>query len=235
MSDPVEHKGVHAALVAAYAEMPTIRRETVNNNPRFRSWYTSLGVLINETKKVLSKHGLAVVQPCADAPAGHVGVQTIIVHKSGETFDCGVIQVPTHQILKNNVIGPTTAHTVGSAVTYARRYSLAAAMCISDQEDDDGNGVSLEHESDSADPQPPQRRDVAEVPDMRRQAWDSMVRVSGFEEHADRVQFSKQVLRRLGIDPQEATDDDYRRVIAELDKHASHVFDWLGETQETAA
>jgi hypothetical protein len=56
-------------------------------------------------------------------------VETVFVHESGEVIDCGLLHVPAS---KQDPQG------YGSALTYARRYSLLAATGLA-PEDDDGN------------------------------------------------------------------------------------------------
>jgi hypothetical protein len=59
-------------------------------------------------------------------------VETVFVHESGEIFSAGKLHVPA---VKHDAQG------YGSALTYARRYSLMAACGIA-PEDDDGNAAS---------------------------------------------------------------------------------------------
>jgi ribosomal protein L12E/L44/L45/RPP1/RPP2 len=59
-------------------------------------------------------------------------VETVFIHESGEVLECGILQVPAS---KQDPQG------YGSALTYARRYSLMAACGIA-PEDDDGNSAS---------------------------------------------------------------------------------------------
>jgi hypothetical protein len=59
-------------------------------------------------------------------------VETIFVHESGEVMECGLLHVPAS---KQDPQG------YGSALTYARRYSLLAATGLA-PEDDDGNSAS---------------------------------------------------------------------------------------------
>jgi hypothetical protein len=59
-------------------------------------------------------------------------VETVILHSSGQWLSCGVIAVP---VVKNDAQG------YGSALTYARRYSLSAAFGVA-PEDDDGNAAA---------------------------------------------------------------------------------------------
>jgi hypothetical protein len=117
-----------AALVKAQAEVENATKDS--RNPHFKSGYASLASVIDTTKPVLSKYGLAVVQ----MPGFADGLATLdcrLVHESGEWIE-GTAGAP---LQKNDPQG------VGSALTYLRRYSLAALTGIT-QEDDDGNAAS---------------------------------------------------------------------------------------------
>jgi hypothetical protein len=100
-------------------------------NPHFRSKYATLASVVDAVKEPLAKHGLSYTQILHDAENA-VKVETIILHQSGEWLSCGVLSVP---VSKNDAQG------FGSALTYARRYSLSAAFGVA-PEDDDGNGAA---------------------------------------------------------------------------------------------
>jgi hypothetical protein len=74
--------------------------------------------------------------------SGGVTIETIILHESGEQFSCGPLFVPA---IKND------AQAYGSAITYARRYSLQTAWGVP-SDDDDGNGASKDKEDEQPDP-----------------------------------------------------------------------------------
>jgi hypothetical protein len=59
-------------------------------------------------------------------------LETVFLHESGEALEGGMLHVPATK---------HDAHGYGSALTYARRYSLMAACGIA-PEDDDGNAAS---------------------------------------------------------------------------------------------
>jgi hypothetical protein len=73
--------------------------------------------------------------PTTDEP-GYIGLTTRLLHSSGEWVE-GAFRVPAQDVKTK----AETAQAVGSALTYMRRYSLAAALGIT-QEDDDGNAAS---------------------------------------------------------------------------------------------
>jgi len=101
------------------------------SNPAFRSKYADLGACIDAVEEALLANGIAFFQETSEDPTG-VTVETVFLHESGESLRCGKLHVPAS---KQDPQG------YGSALTYARRYSLMAACGIA-PEDDDGNAAS---------------------------------------------------------------------------------------------
>lgn len=121
---------LHAALVKAQAEFPAAPKSS--RNTHFHSSFANLPTVVETVRPILAAHGLAFVQTF-DAAEDAVTVRTIIIHESGETLDCGPLRL-------RPVKGDPQA--AGSAITYARRYSLMAALGIVADDDDDGNAAS---------------------------------------------------------------------------------------------
>jgi len=118
---------ISAAIAKAQNEVENASKNA--NNPHFKSKYADLAELLNTVRPVFSSHGLAVLQmPSFDG--GVASVETMISHLSGEWIS-SVCSAP---VTKQDAQG------VGSAITYLRRYSLAA-MCGISQEDDDANSA----------------------------------------------------------------------------------------------
>jgi hypothetical protein len=119
---------VCAALVKAQQSFgPALKDKT---NPAFRSKYADLGACIEAVIDALNSNGIALVQKLHPNEGG-VAIETMFVHESGEVFSAGLLTVPA---VKQDPQG------YGSALTYARRYSLMAACGIA-PEDDDGNAA----------------------------------------------------------------------------------------------
>ena len=118
-----------AAFIKAKAEFGPALKD--KQNPHFRSRYADLGNCIDAVEQALLNHGIAFIQETFEDSAG-VTVETVFLHESGEERRCGKLHVPA---TKNDAQG------FGSALTYARRYSLMAACGIA-PEDDDGNAAS---------------------------------------------------------------------------------------------
>jgi len=122
-------KEIASALVKAQKEFgPALKTST---NPAFRSKYAKLENCIEAVIDALNDNGIMLMQPthlCEDG----VIVETMFLHESGEMLSNGKLHVPA---TKHDAQG------YGSALTYARRYSLLAACGIA-AEDDDGEAAS---------------------------------------------------------------------------------------------
>lgn len=128
-----------AALSAVQGEIENAGKNSTN--PHLKSRYADLAEILNTVRPVLSEHGLAVSQHPAFSD-GMVHVETMLMHKSGE-FISSTISTPVQK---------SDAQGVGSATTYARRYSLAAIVGLS-QEDDDGHSASQQRKNGNGGPQ----------------------------------------------------------------------------------
>jgi len=89
--------------------------------------YVPLDALLDHVRPVLAASGLAVTQHVTEA-----GVETVIVSVDGERLELGCYPVAWGSSSQAN----------GSAVTYARRYGLAAALGLFGDADDDGAASS---------------------------------------------------------------------------------------------
>lgn len=119
-------KEIASALVKAQKAFgPALKTST---NPAFRSKYAKLENCIEAVIDALNDNGVMLMQNTHDTEAG-ITVETIFLHESGEMLSNGKLFVPA---AKHDPQG------FGSALTYARRYSLMAACGIA-PEDDDGN------------------------------------------------------------------------------------------------
>ena len=114
------------ALADFQAEMPTVGQDA--SNPFYGSSYATLGHIIKTVSPILSKHGLSVSQVLD----GRGGVSTILMHVSGEYVQGTVELTPEKD----------TPQGIGSAITYARRYSYASILGLVTDKDDDGNAAT---------------------------------------------------------------------------------------------
>jgi hypothetical protein len=117
-------KAIAAALVKAQKEFgPALKTST---NPHFRSRYADLSACVEAVIDALNNNGIYLMQ-LTDEHEGGVKVSTTFIHESGEQLSGGTLFMPA---TKHDAQG------FGSALSYARRYSLMAACGIAPEEDD---------------------------------------------------------------------------------------------------
>ena len=119
------------ALALAQGEIEGAKKDS--SNPFFKSSYADLASVWDACRKPLSKHGLSVVQSPAFIPEhpDMIAIDTRLCHSSGEWLEGRLVIKPVK----------TDPQSVGSCVTYMRRYSLQSLVGIA-PEDDDGNAAS---------------------------------------------------------------------------------------------
>lgn len=117
-----------ALAVAQGSIQPAIRDRT---NPAFKSSYADLASTWDACRVALSSNGLAVSQHPGRLEDGSVTVTTMLLHRSGQHITSVCSALPRD----------ASPASVGSVVTYLRRYGLAAAVGVS-PEDDDGQAGS---------------------------------------------------------------------------------------------
>lgn len=122
-------KSIHGAMAKAFAAIEGATKDT--NNPFFKTKYADLSSVVAAIKPALVANGLWFRQ-VSHANDGGICIETIIGHESGEEISCGSLFVPA---IKND------PQAYGSAMTYARRYSLQSAFGVC-PEDDDGNAAA---------------------------------------------------------------------------------------------
>ncbi|WP_204122752.1 ERF family protein [Lacticaseibacillus mingshuiensis] len=101
-------------------------------NPFTKSKYSDLSAVIKSVDAGIKGTGLSWTQDVCNSEQG-VTVQTIIFHDSGEYIEFSPLTMPA---------GKGTAQELGSAETYARRYTLQTAFGLVGDADDDGNAAS---------------------------------------------------------------------------------------------
>lgn len=117
------------ALAKAQGQIKGAAKDSTN--PHFKSKYADLASVWDACRTALSANGLSVVQ-LPDVSADGVFLHTTLAHSSGQWMR-GTMPVRPVQ---------DTPQGLGSALTYARRYSLAAMVGVAPDDDDDGNAAS---------------------------------------------------------------------------------------------
>lgn len=118
-----------AALAKAQAAMKHATKGA--ENPYFKSKYADLAAVVDACRKALTDNGLSVLHGIDSQNAETVVVTCRLLHSSGQWIESSATFKPTK----------TDPQSIGSAITYARRYTLAAMVGVA-TEDDDGNAAS---------------------------------------------------------------------------------------------
>jgi len=128
MSQP---NNLFSALMAAQSELADVKHDSVN--PHFKNKYASLKAIMAEIKRVFPKHGLYVRQFVKRDGDGAFVLVTSIEDEAGNTrvTDCPLLNP------KGDMQG------FGSALSYARRYSLSTIAGIVTEDDDDGEAAAI--------------------------------------------------------------------------------------------
>ncbi len=125
-----------SALAKAQASLSAAKKDRVN--PHFKNQYATLQSIWESAREVLAPNGLSIVQTFDATDGRLMSIRTTLMHNSGQWI-AGVLSMAPQQ---------ANPQGIGSAITYGRRYSLAAILGIVADEDDDGNDASREpHDS----------------------------------------------------------------------------------------
>jgi hypothetical protein len=187
-------KNLAISLVQFNSEVSKVSKNA--ENPFFKNNYATLDNIIDEVRPILTKHGLSILQiPGGDGQ--NVVMKTMLMHESGEWIESDpLIMKP----VKNDPQG------VGSCVTYARRYSLAAFLSLNTGEDDDGNGSSQQNTSQpSAQGYRQQEQTATRPPASQSAPQDGPILISDKQVgYAHKLKADKNI-----------SDDEFKRIIAE--------------------
>ncbi len=155
---------IAGALAAAQGEIDNAVKDSAN--PHFKSKYADLATVRDAVTPALSKHKIAVSQQVLTRADGTVGVRTLLLHSSGEYLGSRAWCRPAQP-------GP---QPLGSVITYLRRYMLAAAVGVA-QEDDDGNvgQASGPQRYEREEPRQEQRQAPRQAPAVREVEHPSVV------------------------------------------------------------
>ena len=119
-----------AALVKAVGELTDVPKGRQVNAGPMKYRYADLGDALGMVRPVLARHGVAVLQQVT-SESGSVLVWTTLLHSSGQFMTQAPLGMPEGK----------TPQATGSAITYARRYALLAALGLA-TDDDDGQSAA---------------------------------------------------------------------------------------------
>jgi len=130
---------IATALSKAQAELDSAKKDSSGYGYN----YSDLASVINSSKPVLAKHGLAVVQLVGRQAAGTVEITTILTHSSGQFFK----SVATLPVIEMK--GTNAAQNAGASLSYLRRYAYQAIIG-QPSEDNDASSQGLDKPKTSA-------------------------------------------------------------------------------------
>jgi len=115
------------ALAKAQLEMEVAKTDSVN--PFFKSRYCDLAGIVKASRPCLAKNGLCIIQRVLPDEKGQLTLFSRLCHSSGQWMESRMPILPPKQDIQ----------TIGSYITYLRRYNYAAiAGVVAADEDDDG-------------------------------------------------------------------------------------------------
>lgn len=175
------------ALASAQSHMDHASKD--RTNPAFKAKYATLASVLDACRTPLSHAGLAVLQPArvvldGGSSGGLVEVDTMLVHASGEWV----------RETLTAAVSDVRAQTIGSAITYLRRYGLSALVGIAPDDDDDGQTASS-----STTPQQQRRPGPAPVPAPAAEPAKSAKRIVAEATLSAQVSVARDLAAQLGI------------------------------------
>lgn len=193
------------ALIAFQSSVKQPKKTATN--PHFRNSYVPLDNVVDSIHESAPQHGLAYVQETL-VEDDRAGVLTMIVHESGEWMEFEPFLLPIGQ--------KATPQAVGSAITYARRYSLSTAFGLASETDDDANSAS-----DNANQNPTKQQPRKQAPKV------SETQIAVLKGIADAIAAkvnveNEEVYRKFNIAGVQ-TVDDFEKVKANLNKQINAI------------
>jgi hypothetical protein len=170
--------------------------------------YSTLDELIAATRPALSANGLACIQH-ARTDGQRVVVVTELLHTSGQRLAFPEIALPAGG----------TPQSIGSALTYARRYSLSASLGVAAEEDDDGQAATADKaEPRKAEKKPAQAPKPTTTPDgVISDAQRTRLYTIASTQHWS-TEDTKALLKRFGFDSsKDVTVDKYDAIVAAIE------------------
>lgn len=211
------------AVLAVQSELHELQLNKDRTNPAFRSKYLSLDALMDEVLPLLSKHGLVwltypnhmLVNQGPEQKRVEPNLAYRLVHAETGQETAGTMPL---LLVKRDPQG------LGSAITYARRYSLMAVLGLVADEDDDGNKAGEKPKAKlAAAPTEPMMTTVAvkqlqkEVKDGKLN-WETLLGAHGIEPGgrlsvANGAKILKALRQAIPVDPKRPLTDEEREKV----------------------
>jgi hypothetical protein len=143
-------------LVAALAKAQGMMKPAVFNrvNPHFKSRYADFASCMDACRLPLSENGLATIQYC-ETIDGKLSLVTMLAHTSGQWMRS---EFPL-------ITSKMDSQGIGSAITYAKRYSLCGMVgIVADEDGDDDGEASVGREKPKGNQAQPSQNNDAKTP-----------------------------------------------------------------------
>jgi hypothetical protein len=194
------------ALAAAQAEMSNAAYN--QQNPHFKSKYADLASIRDATIPALTKHGLSIHQVMQNNSSGNMVLATRLGHASGSWIE-SLYPIPYSD----------KPHIMGSAITYARRYSWAAICGIAAEEDEDGNAANDAAKNGKSLPALPARKSSAAA--KRDGDWEKFKQAladcqSAREVERLRTEYQAQQYHAWNADWRDVAEETFEKRLAEF-------------------
>jgi len=218
-----ERKPLAAAFAAALTEMPSPTLDKTNSAfGKFR--YASIGSYLETCRPHLARFGLAMATDYEPTADGNLMCWTVIRDETGETLRLAPVPVR---------VDLAKPQSTGSAMTYARRYSISAALGVVGDEDDDGNAAmpqepkrTMSQAIATAAPKPQPKPNPAAAPVVNEDTGYEVVRIASVDTKEGTTKAGKPW--RLWI-VKTATGDEFTTFSATVGDHA---FNFIGKFAE---
>lgn len=120
------------AIAKAQLDMEVAK--TDSTNPFFKSKYADLASVVKASRPFLAKNGIAIIQRALPAADGILHLFTRLCHASGQWMESKMPILPPKQDIQ----------TLGSYITYLRRYNYASMACVVAADEDDDGETAME-------------------------------------------------------------------------------------------
>src|SRR3990172_2599764 len=187
-----------------------------SENPFFKAAYADLASVWDACREPLSKCGLSVTQTTRIADNGDPVIITTLLHSSGEWMSGELLVKPVK----------ADPQSVGSAITYGRRYALSAIVGIAPEDDDGEKGQGRQHTEQHKEPEKKGEGTNCKFlqtmkttkKDIGDDAYYKIMGAAGFE-HSNDIKDRK---TQLAVYEEMKK---YKAALAELESPAEEVFD----------
>lgn len=209
-------------ICIAFNKMQSVLEQPLKdkNNPFFNSKYVPLENVVDSIVKASKDNGLSFSQFAETDENGNICVSTLVMHNSGEW-----IQYPKLRMKPEK----NTPQSLGSAITYAKRYALSAIFGITSDEDSDGNSESKQNKNTK---QKQNNRPVQKITIVQAQELADEIQEIANITQADYDAIQKMVLEAFKIDTlSDIHAIDFKQAVQYVENLKRKAFDKYGNKE----